>query len=101
MLCLLYCKNDDADDYVQLGKTGVNGINRAGKERQSNLCVKVGDYLHKECRATYIHKWYISSSRETRSPIGRFDLRKNCFYADKPLLKRRNVIKNTSYVLSL
>ena len=45
--------DDDDDDYVQLGKTGVNGINRASKERQSDLRVNLGDYAHKECRATY------------------------------------------------
>ena len=58
MLCLICYKNDGVDDYVQLGITGVNVINRASKKRRSDLHVKVGDYIHKECRATYIHKWY-------------------------------------------
>ena len=81
---------------VRLGKTGVNGINRASKERQSDLRVKVGDYVHKECRATYIHKLYISSSssecssssRGTRSSIGRFDFRKNCFLCGQPVTEK-------------
>ena len=107
MLCLICCKNDDSDDYVQLGNTGVNGINRASKERQSDLRVKVGDYVHKECRSTYRHKWYISSSssesssssRETKSSIGRFDFRKNCFLCGQTITEKEKRDKKTSYVL--
>ena len=47
---------------VTLSIKGLEGINRASKERGVSLKVVQGDFVHKECRQRYTHPTYIAKS---------------------------------------
>ena len=103
------CKLSNGDDLIQPRQLGIDTINRASLERKDTVSVKIGDYIHKNCRKDYIHKWYIASTasrnsnsslRNTRSSSMSFDFRKNCFVCGCPVTEREKESKGTSFVES-
>lgn len=86
------CKESIVNNGVALTSKGIDGINRASKERGDTVDVREGDSVHIACRKRYTNPSYISKSlrqKEERHPVPRtlrsqssvqFDFRRDCLF---------------------
>ena len=89
-------------EFVQPKNIGINAINKASNERGDTINLKIGDYVHKNCRKEYIHKWYISQTattnnskenRRMRSTSDTFDFKYNCLFCSSQITERAKQLK--------
>ena len=65
--CLL-CNKPLADGpTVKLGTKGCEGISKVSLEQESNIVVKPGDVVHKECRKAHCHPTAMLSFKQKRA----------------------------------
>ena len=68
MVNCLFCNKPLADGpTVTLGTKGCEGISKASLERESNIVVKPGDVVHKECRKAHCHPTAMQSFKRKRA----------------------------------
>ncbi|XP_053382144.1 uncharacterized protein LOC123547537 [Mercenaria mercenaria] len=73
---------------VVIREKGAININRASAQRNSNITVKSGDSVHRDCRRDFIdlrnvktdNSGYACDSLTTRSSCTTFDFKSNCFF---------------------
>ena len=93
-ICKAVLRTEDTDTVV-LRKRGADGVNKASKDRNSDINVNIGDTVHQLCRREHIKEQNIKKCKtlmresphkvpSLRSKSQQFDYQTKCFLCGEP-----------------
>ena len=94
VLCDEPILEDDDNNTVTLRQKGCDSINNSSQKRGDDICVIVGQKVHKTCRKTYVNEKYIDLKRKSaavdvvtgrnlRSDAPAFIFKEHCLFCGK------------------